>query len=214
MIFNLSRKEIPAISVIGGKAKSLMETTQQGFNVPEGIVLSVDFFNLWFKDLKTTEAWKNWTQSPERKNCDAVKQIVEKLQFSSEQKAILDKELSFISSTVFAVRSSSPEEDLEDLAFAGIYETILGVKTEMLEAVNKPVVIDAELRATLAEIPVQCLKDYGGDPNSVQCQWATCLQYGQSSAQRPECSDIRDLLVETLQHGNVSSTPVRAGEAP
>lgn len=90
---------------------------------------------------------------------------------------------------------------------------IQGNQTEMLEAVNKPVVIDAELRATLAEIPVQCLKDYGGDPNSVQCQWSTCLQYGQSSAQRPECSDIRDLLVETLQRGNVPATPVRAGEA-
>jgi hypothetical protein len=76
---------------------------------------------------------------------------------------------------------------------------IQGNQTKMLEAVNKPVVIDAELRATLAEIPVQCLKEYDGNPNSVQCQWATCLQYGQSSAQRPECSDIRDLLVETLQ---------------
>ena len=69
----------------------------------------------------------------------------------------------------------------------------------LIEAAGKPVVIDAELRATLAEIPVQCLKEYGGDPNSIQCQWSTCLQYGQSSAQRPECSDIRDLLVSVIK---------------
>ena len=78
---------------------------------------------------------------------------------------------------------------------------------DILDAAQKPVVLDAELKAQLAEVPVQCRKDLGGDPNSVPCQWATCLQFGQSSAQRPECSDISDLLVETMkaQHAPRSS---------
>ena len=78
-------------------------------------------------------------------------------------------------------------------------DAILDGQTEILTAATKPVVIDAEIKATLAEIPVQCRKDMGGDPMSVQCQWASCLQYGQSAAQRPECSAVRDLLVDTLR---------------
>jgi hypothetical protein len=74
-------------------------------------------------------------------------------------------------------------------------ETVLDGQTALLELGARPVVIDAELRSTLAEVPVQCREDAGGDPAGVACQWATCLQYGQSSAQRPECGEVRDLLV-------------------
>jgi hypothetical protein len=66
------------------------------------------------------------------------------------------------------------------------------------ELVGRPVVIDAELRATLAEVPVQCRRDMGGDPMGVSCQWATCLQFGQSAAQRPECRAVEALMVESL----------------
>lgn len=66
------------------------------------------------------------------------------------------------------------------------------------EAAGRPVVIDAELRATLAEVPVQCQVGAGGDPLGVACQWATCLQFGQSAAQRPECRAVEALMVETL----------------
>ena len=69
----------------------------------------------------------------------------------------------------------------------------------MLEQASKPVVIDAELKATLAEVPVQCRKDMGGDPNTAMCMWATCLQFGQSSAQRPECRQVEELMVSTLR---------------
>jgi hypothetical protein len=66
------------------------------------------------------------------------------------------------------------------------------------EAAGRPVVIDAELRSTLAEVPVQCRTGAGGDPMSPACQWATCLQYGQSSANRPECSTVSAAMIEAL----------------
>lgn len=69
----------------------------------------------------------------------------------------------------------------------------------LLESAQKPVVLDAELKLQLANTPVQCLASEGGDPKSVVCQWATCVQHGTSSAQRPECSDITDLMVEVLR---------------
>ena len=78
-------------------------------------------------------------------------------------------------------------------------EALQAGQSQMLENASKPIVIDAELKATLAEIPVQCRTDMGGDPTSVQCQWATCLQFGQSSAQRPECRQVEQLMVDTLK---------------
>lgn len=78
-------------------------------------------------------------------------------------------------------------------------------QTKIIEQASKPVVIDAELRSTLANVPVQCRKDAGGDPNSVQCLWATCLQFGQSSANRPECRQVEQLMVDTLKAQSAAS---------
>jgi hypothetical protein len=72
-------------------------------------------------------------------------------------------------------------------------------QAKLVEGAARPIVIDAELKATLAEIPVQCRKDMGGDPNTAMCMWATCLQFGQSSAQRPECRQVEQIMVDTLK---------------
>lgn len=72
-------------------------------------------------------------------------------------------------------------------------------QVQLVEASARPVVLDAELRSELAQVPVQCRKDAGGDPRTAECAWATCLQYGQSSAQRPECRAVEALMVEQLQ---------------
>jgi hypothetical protein len=77
---------------------------------------------------------------------------------------------------------------------------------EMLTAAAKPVILDAELRSALAGVPVQCRKDAGGDPKSIECQWATCLQFGQSSAQRPECRAVETLMIDVVK-GNVCPRP-------
>ena len=66
------------------------------------------------------------------------------------------------------------------------------------EAAGRPVVIDAEIRDTLAQVPPQC-RTPDGDPLSPACAWATCLQYGQSSAQRPECRAVEALMVEAMK---------------
>jgi len=78
-------------------------------------------------------------------------------------------------------------------------EALQAGQSQMLENATRPIVIDAELKATLAEVPVQCRRDMGGDPMSVPCQWATCLQFGQSSAQRPECRQVEQLMVDAMK---------------
>ena len=70
---------------------------------------------------------------------------------------------------------------------------------DLLEAASKPVVLDAELKANLAQVPVQCIESAGGNALSIQCAWASCAAYGQSSANRPECSKLTELLVKTLE---------------
>lgn len=77
-------------------------------------------------------------------------------------------------------------------------------QVQLVEASARPVVLDAELRSELAQVPVQCRKDAGGDPRSAECAWATCLQFGQSSAQRPECRAVEALMVEALQRSTAT----------
>ena len=93
-------------------------------------------------------------------------------------------------------------------AQAANIEALQEGQAKILENATKPIVLDAELKSQLAEIPVQCLTDAGGDPTSVECQWATCLQYGQSSAQRPECREVEKLMIEML------STPPQTESSP
>lgn len=72
-------------------------------------------------------------------------------------------------------------------------DTILDGQTEILTAASRPMVIDAEIRDQLAETPPACIKD----PLGLACGLQACWQYGQSSANRPECGLIRDAYIAT-----------------
>jgi len=126
---------------VGGKGQSLIRMTQIGLPVPPGFVLTVDFFQDWLDSIRLTEEWKRFTHS-EAKDlkacCDALKERARQLTFSpAQQKEVDDAFESFPADSLFAVRSSSPAEDLEGSSFAGGYETVLGVKRAgILEAVR------------------------------------------------------------------------------
>lgn len=94
---------------------------------------------------------------------------------------------------------------------ANLLTTVSEGQARILEQASRPVVLDAELRASLAQIPIQCVREAGGDPLSVSCQWATCLQFGQSSAQRPECRKIEDLMVQALKAQALKDQAQEAG---
>ncbi|MCP4429165.1 MAG: hypothetical protein GY803_32160 [Chloroflexi bacterium] len=65
--------------------------------------------------------------------CDAAKTDALCYSFSPEQRHVLDTAMQKMNASLFAVRSSSPEEDLEGASFAGGYETSLGVAHDGLE---------------------------------------------------------------------------------
>ncbi len=110
----------------------MIETYKAGFPVPEGLSLSVDFFEGWLTQVKESHAFKDAMSDTTIENCNTVKELAENLTFTSEQKDLFDKAMNKLKGKTFAVRSSSPEEDLEGTSFAGMYETYLGTKRDQL----------------------------------------------------------------------------------
>ena len=99
-----------------------------------------------------------------------------------------------------AGRATAPD-DVEQVT--GLVEAqttqidILGDRMAEIQSVaSRPVVIDAEIRDTLAQVPPQCRGDVKVD--GLACAWATCVQHGASSANRPECSPIRDAYLARM----------------
>ena len=125
------------VSQVGGKASSLLKGSGAGLPVPPGCALSVEFFAPWFAQLKASDEWSVFVGATEknmRAACDALKARTDQLTFTDEQKRAFDEALhGYHSESLFAVRSSSPEEDLEGSSFAGGYETILGVTAATMD---------------------------------------------------------------------------------
>lgn len=144
----------PELTEVGGKGKALIETTQRGFQVPEGFVLTVEFFSPWLKKVQKTKAWKNFISVSESLSsgesscdldslhclCNSIRDECKNLSLLPQQNEALRKGIqecfpAYFSgnsdkSLIVAVRSSSPEEDLDGKSFAGGYETMLGIRIE------------------------------------------------------------------------------------
>ncbi|MBS1955324.1 MAG: hypothetical protein JST89_14160 [Cyanobacteria bacterium SZAS-4] len=143
ILYSFSGSETPQLAEVGGKAQSLLKGFKAGLPVPPGFILPVQFFSAWIDQLKSSEEWQAFeaANAPDalREACDDLKAKAMQLVLSDAQKVALQSAVKDFSSTdLFAVRSSSPEEDLEGSSFAGGYETILGVgEATMSSAINR-----------------------------------------------------------------------------
>jgi pyruvate,water dikinase len=112
--------------------------TQAGLPVPPGFALTTEFFRPWLEHVQASREWAKVLGSSGdrlREACSAVKAQADQLTMDAGQQAVLREALqSTDRMRLFAVRSSSPEEDLEELSFAGGYETVLGVTSDGIEA--------------------------------------------------------------------------------
>ena len=140
LVYPFTTSETPELAQVGGKAMSLILMTRQGFPVPPGFVLSVAFFEPWLEHIVSTPDWtKTLNSSPKdlKRNSMMLKALCLGLELDHEQNKALAEALEYLEpdgeTPLFAVRSSSPEEDLEELSFAGGYETTLGVTREVLK---------------------------------------------------------------------------------
>jgi hypothetical protein len=130
-----------SVAIVGGKGHSLIRMIGSGIPVPPGTILTTEFFVPWYEAVKRTESWREFViSSPDEwaNRCDALKRVARDLKFTQQQHQALD----FLGRTPtaetgdarFAVRSSSPDEDLQSASFAGGYDTTLGVRPPDLEA--------------------------------------------------------------------------------
>lgn len=140
LVYPFTAGETPELVQVGGKGLSLVFMTQHELPVPPGFVLTVAFFEPWLEAIKQTPQWaKVLDSSPQdlKQNCDAVKTLAIELELDDLRREVLAQALASLrtddAASLFAVRSSSPEEDLEGLSFAGGYETTLGAAEEGLE---------------------------------------------------------------------------------
>lgn len=142
------------IEAVGGKGFSLVRMSQAGLPVPPGFTLTVRFFRPWITTITGTPEWKEFLAAEEKvqeKYTQILQKMCENLTFTAHQKADLEdalKEYDGYEEMLFAVRSSSPEEDLESASFAGIYETEIGINVPDIEkAVGKVFASALDFRA-------------------------------------------------------------------
>ncbi len=128
---------LPPISAVGGKGYSLMRMAREGLPVPPGFVLTVGFFEPWFAHVTGSEAWRAFVKAPPdaiAEHTNALRSTAKDVAFNQEQTALVAQSLEQLDAfELFAVRSSSPDEDLAGASFAGGYETILGANRETME---------------------------------------------------------------------------------
>ena len=140
-IFSFTSSELTQLDQAGGKALALIQMTRIGMPVPPGFVLTVQFFEPWMNALQATPEWAVLINSGVDGFGEATKALqglCRALQYTDQQKEELEIALKAFRETyhghLFAVRSSSPEEDLDGASFAGGYETTLGVTVEAIAA--------------------------------------------------------------------------------
>jgi len=144
-IISLNSKELVDISQVGGKGYSLIKLSSLNLNVPPGIVLTVEFFKEWIESIKNSEWYKQFINQLNENNNDCqsvLNQLKEwslnNLKLSLEDKQSIESNLKNLfpkdyNTITYAIRSSSPEEDLSGASFAGNYETYLGTRFELIE---------------------------------------------------------------------------------
>lgn len=167
-LLDLSSPEDLSSTIVGGKASALAALRKAGFPVPPGLVLPVEAFEPWLECLRR-EGWLGTLADadPSGERAGRLAARIEELRLPEELDAELRAALPRLRvpglAQSFAVRSSSPEEDLEGSSFAGGYESLLGVGEEGLEAA-----IRAVFASAFAERILAYKRERGYDPSQVR----------------------------------------------
>lgn len=127
----LSRlNETPDASRDGGKGYNLKVLTQAGFNVPEAVIISAEFYSVHYPQPPQLSFHDEIVLAQQ---CERFRQKIFEQPLPKELEAdiaLFIKELG--KESRFAVRSSSTFEDLAGAAFAGQHETFLNVSPEKI----------------------------------------------------------------------------------
>ncbi len=131
-------------ALVGGKAFALFELSSHGLNVPPGWVLTTEYFASWISQLRETGPFRALGDaSPDQQAllCEDIKAQAMRLELDDRQEStfafLLDQLNVGGADALFAVRSSSSQEDQPGHSFAGGYQTCLGVRPDgLLKAIR------------------------------------------------------------------------------
>lgn len=131
-IYHISGPRLPELHTVGGKAYALIELIRKGFRIPDGFVLSMEFFRPWSDQIVETPEWKAVVASTAEERpmlCERVKTIARTLPLGDGRTQALRDAIEYMKDRggepIFAVRSSDPDENLEGRFFERGYETRL-----------------------------------------------------------------------------------------
>lgn len=132
-IYHISGSRLPELHTVGGKAYALIELIRKGFRIPDGFVLSMEFFRPWSDRIVETPEWKAVVASTTEERpvlCERVKTVARTLlSLDDGRTQALRDAIEYMKDRggepIFAVRSSDPDENLEGRFFERGYETRL-----------------------------------------------------------------------------------------
>lgn len=131
--------ERAALRDVGVKGHSLIRMVQAGLPVPPGVIITAPFFEPWFDAVRASATWQDLADAHSdcwATICADLKTLCLGLSPTDVQTQVLarlhEHLAAFGDSVLYAVRSSSPDEDQESASFAGGYATRLGVQVNDL----------------------------------------------------------------------------------
>lgn len=114
--------------LVGGKASRLSFIKSHGYNVPEGVVVTTNFFDGLLKESGADQLLENLSFSPPQDTQDIERAIRQRLNHIPEQQWQQLEEFfrrcGIISGKKLIVRSSANVEDARQNSFAGIFESL------------------------------------------------------------------------------------------
>ena len=134
MLVHINKKEEQE-NKIGNKGKFLIQMKKEGFNVPSGIILDTDTFDEIISKNNLIKKINDNLHKLEKNNLKEIsKKLISLFNKISIPKQLLNDIISNLNTNKkYAVRSSGTKEDLDNLSFAGQYETFLNVEVKDIE---------------------------------------------------------------------------------
>ncbi len=125
------------MNLIGMKAKNLGTLVQSNINVPKGIVISTNAYNLFIKENNLEELIQKTLKEMESEKIESINLCSTKIRNAILEAQLPDKVRSeikthsaIIDNFSLAIRSSASAEDLPKASFAGQYDSYLNIKGE------------------------------------------------------------------------------------
>lgn len=144
IIKSLTELKDPKISEVGGKGYSLAVLINNGFNVPQGFVITSDVFFDILKYNNLIERTEKLVSEIDENNFSEKSKDIRDLMLNGEMPEDIAPEieepLNKLNAQYVSIRSSAVSEDSLKASFAGLHDTFLNVKLEpdlVLENIKK-----------------------------------------------------------------------------